>query len=236
MGRELTAFGARLPGMDSEMLLPQQSVGGPPGSKMTKLDFRKQMKELYAPSGKDFSVVDVPRMAFLMVDGNGDPNTAQSYADAVQALYSVSYAVKFASKQAGRDYVVAPLEGLWSAADPSAFGRGAKNEWCWTMMIMQPAWITADLVEHAVTATARKKLSALPLLRFEEYEEGTAVQILHVGAYDDEAPTLNRLHQQYMPAHGYVFNGRHHEIYLSDPRKSEPAKLRTILRQPVKPR
>ncbi|HEX8347777.1 MAG TPA: GyrI-like domain-containing protein [Actinoplanes sp.] len=202
---------------------------------MTKVDFRRQMKELYAPSGKDFSVVDVPGMPFLMVDGNGDPNTAQAYADAVEALYSVSYAVKFASKHAGRDYVVPPLEGLWSADDPSAFGRRAKDEWCWTMMIMQPAWITADMVEHAITATATKKNPpALPLVRFEEYEEGTAVQILHVGSYDDEAPTLRRLHQEYMPAHGYTFNGRHHEIYLSDPRRTEPAKLRTVLRQPVK--
>ncbi len=205
---------------------------------MEKIDFRKELKELYAPSNKDFSVVDVPRMSFLMIDGEGNPNTAKSYSDAVEALYAVSYPLKFASKkQLDKDYVVAPLEGLWSAADPSAFGRRAKDEWRWTMMIMQPAWITFGLVEQALAATkAKKNLPALPLLRFGEYDEGQAVQILHIGSYDEEAPTLNRLHQEYMPAHGYDFNGRHHEIYLGDPRKTEASKLKTILRQPVKSR
>jgi len=148
-------------------------------SKMEKIDFRKELKGLYAPSSKDFSVVDVPRMSFLMIDGEGNPNTAKSYSDAVEALYSVSYALKFASKkQLDKDHVVAPLEGLWSAADPSAFGRRAKDEWRWTMMIMQPAWITIEMVEQALAATkAKKNLPALPLLRFEEYDEGQAVQI-----------------------------------------------------------
>lgn len=205
---------------------------------MEKLDFRKELKELYAPSSKNFAVVNVPRMSFLMVDGEGNPNTAKSYSDAVEALYPVPYALKFASKkQLDKDYVVAPLEGLWSATDPSAFGRRAKDEWRWTMMIMQPSWITPEMVEQALAVTAAKKnLPALPLLRLEEYEEGKAVQILHIGSYDEEAPTLNWLHQEYMPAHGYDFNGRHHEIYLGDPRRTEPSKPKTILRQPVRPR
>jgi hypothetical protein len=205
--------------------------------RVDKADVRRELKDLYAPSSRDFSVVEVPRLPFLMVDGEGDPNTAAAYRDAVEALYSVSYTLKFASKrQLGKDYVVPPLEGLWSAADPLAFSRRAKDEWRWTMLILQPSWISAAMVEEAVAAvTAKKALPALPLLRFEEYEEGRSVQILHIGSYDHEAPTLRRLHQQYMPAHGYDFNGRHHEIYLSDPRRTEAAKLRTVLRQPVRP-
>lgn len=208
------------------------------GAVMDKVDVRKEFKELYAPSGREFAVVDVPPMSFLMVDGDGDPNTAAAYTDAVQALYSVSYAVKFAGRrELERDHVVAPLEGLWWAADPAAFARRAKDEWRWTMMIMQPRWIPAELVSRAVAATAAKKdLPALPLVRFETYDEGRSVQILHVGSYDDEAPTLARLHREYMPAHGLDFSGPHHEIYLSDPRRTAPAKLRTVLRQPVRRR
>ena len=205
---------------------------------MEKIDFRKEFKDLYAPSGTGFSVVDVPCMSFLMVDGEGNPNTATSYGDAVEALYSVSYALKSASKrELGQDYVVAPLEGLWSATDPSAFGRRAKDEWRWTMMILQPRWIAPEMVDKAIeTVQTKKGRPALPLLRFSEHEEGKAVQILHIGSYDEEAPTLNRLHQEYMPAHGYDFNGRHHEIYLGDHRKTEASKLKTILRQPVRSR
>src|SRR3978361_47671 len=160
---------------------------------MAKVDLRAEFKELFAPSSSDFSVVDVPRMSFLMVDGEGDPNTAPAYRDAVEALYSVSYALKFASKRSlDRDYVVAPLEGLWSAADPRAFRRRAKDEWRWTMMILQPGWIAAELVAEALEATAAKKdRAALALLRFGPYDEGRAVQILHVGPYDDEGPTLD---------------------------------------------
>ena len=205
---------------------------------MEKIDFRKELRELYTSSSNAFSVVDVPRMSFLMADGEGNPNTAKSYRDAVEALYSVSYTLKFVSKKRlDKDYIVMPLEGLWSAADPSAFGRRAKDEWRWTMMIMQPSWITPEMVEQArATVKGKKDLPALQLLRFEEYEEGKAVQILRTGSYDDEAPTLNRLHHEYMPRHDFDFNGRHHEIYLSDPRKTEASKLKTILRQPVKPR
>lgn len=205
---------------------------------MEKTDFRKELKALYAPTSKGFSVVDIPRLSFLMVDGEGNPNTATSYSDAVEALYSVSYALKFASKKdLGKDYGVAPLEGLWSATDPSAFGRRAKDEWRWTMMIMQPSWITTEMVDKAIEPVqAKKNRPALPLLRFSEYEEGKAVQILHIGSYDAEAPTLHQLHHEYMPAHGYDFNGRHHEIYLGDPRKTEASKLKTILRQPVRSR
>lgn len=204
---------------------------------MEKIDFRRVFKELYAPSSKDFAIVDVPSMRFLMVDGQGDPNTAESYTEAVEALYTVSYVVKFASKkELDKDYVVAPLEGLWSAPDQSAFERGAKDEWQWTALIMQPSWIGEEMVDFAFgAAKAKKDLPALSLLRLEDFAEGQSAQILHVGSYDEEAPTLRRLHTEFMPAHGLTFNGRHHEIYLSDPRKTEAAKLKTILRQPVKP-
>lgn len=179
--------------------------------------------------------MDVPEWPFLMVDGRGDPNTCKSYADAVAALYAVSYALKFASKQQlGRDYVVAPLEGLWSADDPEKFIARAKDDWDWTMMINQPEWITPSMVDNAVRLTATKKdLPAVAKLRFARYAEGVAVQVLHIGSFDDEAPLLERLHHEFMPGNGLTFNGRHHEIYLSDPRRTEPAKLRTILRQPV---
>jgi hypothetical protein len=203
-----------------------------------KVDFRRELKEFYAPSSREFAVVEVPPLSFLMVDGEGDPDTAPAYREAVEALYSVSWALKFASREeVGRDHVVPPLEGLWWAEDPSVFGRRVKDEWRWTMMIMQPGWITAEMVAQARAVTAAKKdLPALPLLRFETYAEGRAVQVLHIGSYEDETPVLARLHQEYMPAHGLEFNGRHHEVYLSDPRRTAPAKLRTVLRQPCRVR
>jgi len=202
---------------------------------MPKTDFKKTLKHLYNPP-RQFTLVEVPAMQFTMIDGHGDPNTAQEYADAVEALYAVSYKVKFASKRAlDQDYVVPPLEGLWWAEDMDAFLTRAKSEWDWTMMIMQPDWIPAQMVEEAVQQVAESKdLPALPKLRLERYDEGLAVQILHVGSYDDEAPTIARLHQEYLPANGLVEAGKHHEIYLGDPRRTAPGKLKTVIRQPVR--
>ena len=204
---------------------------------MDKIDFRKERPDLYAPSAKDFSVVEVPPYRFLIVDGRGNPNTSEAYAQAVESLYALSYSLKFASKkQLQRAYVVAPLEGLWHSEHRDAFPNRQKDLWSWTMMIRQPDWITDGMVDDAREATAKKKLAALDLVRSELFEEGKSVQILHVGSYDDEAPTIARLHAEFMPANGLVENGLHHEIYLSDPRRVEPAKLRTVLRQPVRPR
>ncbi|WP_166350145.1 GyrI-like domain-containing protein [Phytoactinopolyspora limicola] len=202
---------------------------------MDKFDVKKDRKDLYAPHARDFQLVEVPEMAFLMVDGDGDPNTSELYREAVEALYAVAYTLKFASKnQLGRDYVVAPLEGLWWAEDYAVFKSRDKNKWQWTMMINQPEWITQSMVDDAIQTTASKKdLPALGRLRFERYTEGPAAQIMHIGPYDDEAATLQRLHDDYLPANGLTLRGRHHEIYLGDPRKTEPAKLKTILRQPV---
>jgi hypothetical protein len=200
---------------------------------MQTYDIKKQRKELYAPGPHDFEIVEVPLLDFLMVDGHGDPNTSTAYREAVEALYAASYAVRAVAKaRLGTVHTVGPLEGLWSADDLEAFRTRDKSAWDWTMMITQPDWITADLVEEAVAA-ARKKRPALDRVRFERFTEGRSVQILHVGSYDDEAPTIERLHREYLPAHGLAPSGRHHEIYLSDARKTEPARLRTILRQPV---
>ena len=172
-----------------------------------------------------------------MVDGHGDPNTAQVYQDALQALYAVAYKIKFNSKKIGKDYVVPPLEGLWWAESMDFFStQRDKNTWDWTMMIMQPDWITPVLVQDAVEQVQGKDLAALSLLRFQTYEEGLSAQILHIGSYDDEGPVLQRLHQNWIPNNGYVENGKHHEVYLSDPRRVSPEKLKTILRQPVKKR
>jgi hypothetical protein len=202
-----------------------------------KVDFKKEWVHLYRPSAKAFAVVDVPPLQYLMVDGHGDPNTAQEYQQALDALFPVAYKLKFASKkELGRDYVVMPLEGLWWADDMETFTtQRDKSAWDWTMMIMQPEWITAAMFEAAVELVAKQKdLPALPKLRLETYHEGLCVQILHIGPYDDEGPTLHRLHHEFVPQNGYEMAGKHHEIYLSDVRKVAPEKLRTVLRQPVR--
>lgn len=203
---------------------------------MEKIDFKKEWKHLYQPSKKDFEVVEVPVLSFLKVDGHGDPNTAPEYSQAIEALYAVAYKVKFFSKKDGRDFVVPPLEGLWWAEDVDSFTSALdKNQWYWTMMIMTPDWVLGEMVASAREEAAKgKDLPALEKLRWEPYQEGLSVQILHLGSYDDEGPLLARLHNEWMPANGFAFNGLHHEIYLSDPRRVEPDKLKTILRQPIR--
>ena len=200
---------------------------------MAKLDLKKARKELFTAPKGEFAPLVVPRVLYLMVDGHGDPNTAPEYPRALQTLYSTAYALKFACKARDRDFAVAPLEGLWSADDPGSFVARRKREWDWTMMIMVPDFVDAPLF-GAARARALGKLGELPgSLRLEALEEGLSLQALHIGSYDDEGPLLARLHNEIMPAEGYAFAGRHHEIYLGDPRKTAPAKLKTILRQPV---
>lgn len=201
---------------------------------MTKVDFKKTMKNLYLPSSKQFSVVEVPRMQFVMIDGNGTPGN-DVYAEALAWLYPVSYGLKFASKKMlDRDYVVPPLEGLWWAEDMAAFAADRKEEWLWTMMIMQPDWITPDMFDQSVEK-AEKKVGSPPLtLRLETYNEGLSVQILHIGPYSEEGPTISRMHQEFIPDNDLTETGHHHEIYLGDPRKTAPEKLKTVLRQPVR--
>ena len=202
---------------------------------MEKIDFKKKLATLYgAPKGK-FATVDVPIMKFVKIDGKGDPNREPAYSRAIEWLYSTSYAMKFAAKaKAGKDYVVPPLEGLWWADNPSDFVARRKHQWQWTMMIMVPDFVAHPLYEAAL-AKSRDKLGEPPAsLRLEPLEEGRCLQTLHIGSYDDEGPTLARLHSEIMPAQGLIFAGPHHEIYLSDPRKTAPDKLKTILRQPVR--
>ena len=203
---------------------------------MNKIDFKKEWKHLYQPSRKDFEVVEVPNLQYLMVDGHGDPNIAPEYTEAVEALYGVAYKIKFFSKKEEKDYVVPPLEGLWWADDMNDFTANRdKSKWDWTMMIMTPDWIHPDVYQQALDEVTKKKdLPALGIIRLDNYQEGKSVQILHIGSYDDEGPVLQRLHETWMPDNGYEFNGKHHEVYLSDPRKVDPEKLKTILRQPIK--
>lgn len=202
---------------------------------MDKVDFKKTLKRLYTAPSDEFVAVDVPPMQFVKVDGKGDPNTAPAYRAAVEWLYGVSYAMKFAARSAlGRDYVVPPLEGLWSADDPRSFATRDKHLWRWTMMILVPEFVTHVMFEEGVAKTGRKSGAPPETLRLEDYHEGLSLQILHVGSYDDEGPVLARLHDVVMPERKMAFNGPHHEIYLGDPRRTEPSKLRTILRQPVK--
>lgn len=203
---------------------------------MIKIDFRKTLATLYTAPADRFIEIDGPTLTFVKVDGEGDPNVSPVYRQAVEWLYTVSYGQKFAAKGIGQDYVVPPLEGLWWADDPADFVARRKERWRWTMMIMAPDFIEPPLFQAAVEK-ARKKLGEAPSsLRFESLTEGRALQTMHVGSYDDEGPTLARLHDEIMPAQALAYAGPHHEIYLSDPRKTAPAKLKTILRQPVKPR
>ncbi len=202
---------------------------------MPALDLRKTYKNLYTAPEGEFRLVTVPELQFIMVDGAGDPNTAEDYTKAVEWLYGVSYALKFAAKEAGNDFVVSSLEGLWWADDMSAFITRDKSKWSWTMMILMPDFIDAAMFEAAVKkATKPKKGEPPATLRLDRLHEGPSLQTLHVGSYDDEGPILKRLHDEIIPGEGFAFNGKHHEIYLSDPRKTEAPKLKTILRQPVR--
>ncbi len=201
---------------------------------MEKIDFKKTMPKLYAaPTGK-FVEIDVPELEFVKVDGRGDPNNDTSYKRAIEWLYSTSYAMKFAAKaKFGRDYVVPPLEGLWWADDPQDFIERRKSRWQWTMMIMAPDFVDRSLYAAALTKAGDKLGEPPASLRLEPIREGCCLQTLHIGSYDDEGPILARLHDEIMPSMGLAFSGPHHEIYLSDARRTPPGKLKTILRQPV---
>ncbi len=200
-----------------------------------KVDFKKSL-DTYRASVGVFRIVDVPVYQFLMVDGHGDPNNDPSYTHALNALYPVAYTIKFASKTGlGRDYVVPPLEGLWWAEDMGAFtGAREKSRWDWTMMLMVPDWIGRDLFEWAVERVAAKDAPLrLGDVRLESFDEGLAVQTVHVGSFDEEGPVLERMHRSFIPENGLTLTGKHHEVYFSDVRRTAPEKWRTLLRQPV---
>lgn len=202
---------------------------------MPKRDFKKINKDLYQPP-REPVIVDVPAMNFMMIDGEGDPNTETWYEACIEALYSIAYSIKFIVKErsAELDFVVPPLEGLWWAEDPTAFTAGRRDEWKWTVMIRMPEPVDGDLyVRGRDVACGKKSLAAADSMRFEEYAEGLSAQVMHIGPYADEAPTIERLHA-FIAEQGHQPRGKHHEIYLSDPRRTKPEKLKTVLRQPVK--
>ena len=199
---------------------------------MQKIDLKKELKHLYQPSAKKVARVDVPALQFLMIDGEGDPNTSHEYAQAVEALFSVSYTLKFMIKKGPQaiDYAVMPLEGLWWADDMSRFTDNDKSKWKWTMMIMQPHFVDSAVIQSAIEDVKRKKaLPAVDRLRLETFAEGPCAQVLHVGPFSDEGPTIRRVHE-FIGARG-ALTGKHHEIYLSDVRRADPAKWKTIIRQ-----
>jgi hypothetical protein len=200
-----------------------------------KVDLKKQIPTYAAPHGR-FEIVAVPPMRYLVIDGAGDPNTSQACADALATLYPVAYALKFLSKrELDRDYVVMPLEALWWADDMAAFTAARdKGRWQWTAMILVPEWIDDAQVDFALQTVRVKGIApALAALRVDMLDEGLCVQTLHIGPYDEEGPVLEAMHAAFIPEQGMRMTGRHHEIYLSDPRRAAPEKLRTILRQPV---
>ena len=205
---------------------------------MSPFDLVKQLKPLYAPSPRHPAIVEVPELSFLMIDGRGDPNSSEAYQDALGALYGIAYTLKFTLKKAKpeRDFKVAPLEGLWWAdveAPSMAALQADRDSWKWTMMIAVPDEVTAAEVAAAAKAAARRRpLPAAARVRLKRFAEGLAAQIMHVGPYADEAPTIATLHA-FVEEQGYALRGRHHEIYLGDPRRTAPERLKTVLRHPV---
>ena len=201
---------------------------------MDKIDLKKELKNLYNPSAKEVTVVDVPAMNFLLVDGEGAP-ASPKYIEAIEALFSVSYTLKFMVKKGkGVDYVVMPLEGLWWVDDMTKFSADRKDEWKWTAMIMQPKYVTAEDFKIAVDQVKKKKNpAALPKVRFESFKEGPAAQIMYIGPFSAEGPTIAKIHA-HIQTNGHELSGKHHEIYLNNPATTAPEKLKTIIRQPMK--
>jgi len=204
---------------------------------MKRLDLKKDLKRFYVPSPKQVDLLQVPPMNFIMVDGKGDPNTSKAYRDAIDVLFNLSYTLKFAiKKEDGVDYPVMALEGLWSTPQGVPFALADRDSWSWTSMIMQPDCVSNEWFHRTIEMVRSKKdLPSLDLARLERFDEGLSAQIMHLGPYSAEEPTIKRIHA-FISESGYVPRGRHHEIYLGDPRRSAPEKLRTVLRQPVEPK
>ncbi len=201
---------------------------------MEKIDLKKELKALYNPSPKEVVMIDVPPMDFLMIDGKGDPGKAQEFQDAIEALYGVSYTLKFMIKKTQDiDYGVMALEGLWWADDMGDFMTGNRDNWKWTLMIMQPHFVTPELVEEAIKEVEKKKNPvALSKLRFAGYDESLSAQIMHIGPFSEEGPNIRKIHD-FIIEQGRKPRGKHHEIYLSDFRRVAPERMKTVLRQPM---
>ena len=203
---------------------------------MAKIDYKKEYKELYTGKKDKPVFVEVPDFNYLMIDGKGNPGTSREFEQAVEALYGTAYTMKFMVKKDNpeKDYTVMPMEGLWWAEDMNAFKENKKDDWLWTIKILQPNFISENDFNEAVSAIKQKKdLPALPKLRFEKFPGYKAAQILHIGPYDQEGPTIEILHN-FIFESGFQLEGKHREIYLSDPRRAAPEKLKTIIRQPYK--
>ena len=201
---------------------------------MPRVDLKKTLKHLYQPSARDVVQVDVPAFRFLMIDGAGDPNTSPQYARAVEALFSVSYTAKFMVKKGptGIDYAAMPLEGLWWSDDMSSFAGNDRAKWRWTMMIHQPSYADDAVLADAIAQVKRKKgLAAVDALRLERFAEGPCAQTLHVGPFTEEGPSIQRVHR-FIEGRA-VLAGKHHEIYLSDIRRADASRWKTIIRQPM---
>lgn len=202
---------------------------------MRKVDLKRELKHLYQPSAQEVVQVEVPAFQFLMIDGEGDPDTSRAYVEAVEALFSVSYTAKFMVKKGaqGIDYAVMPLEGLWWSEDMSAFVSNDRSKWKWTMMIMQPQFVEEAVIQASIAEVKRKKaLPAVDALRLENFSEGLCAQILHIGPFSEEGPTIQRVHD-FIDARS-ALAGKHHEVYLSDIRRADPTRWKTIIRQPMK--
>ena len=202
-----------------------------------KMDLRKELKHLYRPPTKEVVEVEVPEMNFLQIDGEGDPNTSEAFREATEAIYSISYALKFAvKKDQGIDFGVMPLEGMWwtegEKTDLEEI-QADRSLWKWNLLIMQPEWVTQERFERALASTQKKKnLAALSRIRFESFHEGRVAQVMHVGPFAEERPTIERI-DQFIQERGLKHRGRHHEIYLNDFRRTAPENLKTIMRYPI---
>jgi hypothetical protein len=204
---------------------------------MEKVDYKKKYKDLYTASTGKPKLIDVPKFNFLMTDGCGDPQISPVFQEAIQALYSLTYTAKFMFKEDKSlpEYVVPPLEGLWYADDISVFDKCQKDKWQWTLMVLQPEWFTSKVLQNVKKVVKEKKESSslLDKVRLETFEEGKSAQIMHVGPYDAVRPTIEKLFS-FIEGQRHTLRGKHHEIYLSDPRRTAPQKLKTIIRHPVK--
>ncbi len=200
---------------------------------MDKVDMKKELKNLYNPSAKEVSFVEVPDMNFLLIDGEGAPTSPQ-YAAAIQTLYPIAYALKFMVKKTKAiDYGVMPLEGLWWVDDMTKFSAERKDEWKWTAMIMQPKYVTEVEFKAALEQVKKKKLPSIDKVHFECFHEGSAAQIMHIGPFSAEAANIQKIHAT-IKTSGHELSGKHHEIYLNNPATTAPEKLKTVLRQPMK--
>ncbi len=202
---------------------------------MTKLDLRKELKRYYTAKRKP-ELIDVPEGKFLAILGKGDPN-GREYQEAMQALYGMSYTLKFDQKAKGRDYTVMHLEGLWGV-EGGVFGLNdpaPREQWRWKSMIRQPDFMLDEMVGEVRPKVREKSGPKGDEVKLESFHEGLSAQVMHVGPYSEEGPTVQLLHG-YITEQGYRMRGDHHEIYMSDPRRSKPEKLKTIIRHPIEKR